>query len=137
MIEELNTMKYNRDFNKASIVSADPELDKFTTQELLSLLAEGSKEIKKAFENAIFRTENGKAAYNKMGTKCAPIAFEIFKRLQAENNEPRLHAHLVSFRSLSTHTRPDSIEFWDDPDAISGLYDALNKEGHYASPKRP
>lgn len=93
---------------------------------LLKWLANGRKEIKCSFEKGNEFGEKKSSPYHQIGTRYAPIACEVFKRLW-----PRLDTDLAANLAGSTGWRPDSIEFWDDPDAITGIYEALEKDGHY------
>lgn len=70
--------------------------------------------------------------YHAIGKKFAPVAFEIYERLRKKLEEPRISTHLATNRFESTRCHPTTISFWADPDAITGLYESLKKDGYYA-----
>lgn len=99
-----------------------------TTEELLDLLQKGGKEAITGLQN--FSRENI-LDYHGIGMRYAPIAYAIYDRLFAKGEEPRIPTYLAVNRFQSTDCTPDTIIFWNDPDAIRGLYLSLEKDGYY------
>lgn len=104
-----------------------------STELLLNLLkkgAESAKIILQSFDRADMKEYYG------IGKRYSPVAFEVYDRLFKQGKEPRILTYLAVNRHSSTCCKPDTIIFWDDPDAIRGLYESLEKDGYYASSPR-
>lgn len=102
-------------------------------EELLSMLKEGRTKVKHAFDTRLYQNgQEGMQQYHDIGKLFSPVAYVLFTRLTAKGEQPRIAAYLATNRHESTVCHPDTILFWADPDAVAGLYDALEKDGYYA-----
>lgn len=95
---------------------------KFSIEELLWTIWEGSEGIKYALERRDYRQ------YNEAALRCSPNACELFRRL-SEKGEQCL-SHLVNENHFHS---PTEIKFWIFPDMIISLYESLKNGGYYAS----
>ncbi len=135
MNDEGSILELDLDFDLTTIFP-DEVLDSLglsdaTMEELLSLLKKGNEEAKTGLEN--FRGKI-KLEYHGIGKRYAAVAFAIYDRLMDKNEEPRISTYMAVNRFKSTGCLPDTIIFWNDPDAIRGLYESLEKDGYYACP---
>lgn len=137
MKDDNEIIELDYDFNLDAISPQDLlvslGLSQLSTEELLALLKRGAGEASLAFQTGLFQKgPEGMKAYHGIGKKYSPIAYALFDRFLRRNEEPRLPTYLAVNRSRSTRGgSPDMVEFWADPDAIMGLYEALRKDGYY------
>ena len=109
-------------------------IDELTFEELLQYLSKGNDEAQ--FGLATFSSDDdGMRKYHYIGKRYAPIAYEIFMRLAKKKKSPRIDTFLAANRHQSTGVFPNTIIYWADPDAITGLYEALKKDGYYPEKK--
>src|SRR5690348_3208185 len=95
-------------------------------------LKNGADEVKKAFENKMYRRgEIGMESYWEIGKQYASIALAIFDHQKANGNIPRLSPYFAINRYHASGKMPTDVEFWEDPDAITELYFDLEKGGYY------
>jgi len=96
---------------------------------LLLSLKKGAQEIAECVKKFPMDLD----AYREISLSFAPVAYLLFDRLHALGKQPRLFTHLAVNRHESTKRGPNSIIFWADGDAITGLYQTLTMDGHYGS----
>src|ERR1700735_3806799 len=101
-----------------------------TLEDLLDLLKTGALEIRQAWDDRLFSGDS-RQAYHDLGRYFAPIALAIYDRLANERKEPRIPTYLAVNRYRSTECPPNGILFWADTDAITGLFESLQKDGYY------
>ncbi len=118
------------DFPIDDFIVGLPEL---TMEDLLNSLKCGADEAKLAYDSGLFQQgSDGMQAYHDIGRHYSRVACEIYNRLKNKLEEPRLPIHLTLNRFSTTDDCPPELPiFWSDPDAITGLHEALEKDGYY------
>ena len=107
-------------------------LDNLSLEKLLDMLKEGRGKVKYAFDTRLYQNgQEGMSQYHDIGKLFAPVAYALFIRLMSKGEQPRIATYLAVNRYQSSGSHPDTILFWADPDAVVGLYEALNKDGYY------
>lgn len=135
MNDENEILELDLDFDLQNVLPDDVVeslgLKKCKIESLLLLLKKGADSVKITLQDF---DRNDMRYYHGIGKRYAAIAYEIYNRLFDKCKEPRLRTRLVTNRYSSTECHPDTIIFWADPDLIWGLYESLEKDGHYACP---
>ena len=108
-------------------------LPELTMEDLLNRLKSGANEAKLAYDSGLFQKgPDGMQAYHDIGRHYSRVACEIYNRLKKKLEEPRLPIYLAVNRFNSSDACPPELPlFWAYPDAITGLYNALEKDGYY------
>lgn len=135
--EENKLIELDRDFDLESIcpneLIKNLGLSRCSTEELLALLEKGAiaaKILLQSFDSCDMKE------YYDIGKRYSPVAYALFDRLFKQGKEPRLGTHLAVNLYLTTKCEPNTVLYWNDPDAIQGLYKSLELDGYYASSPR-
>ena len=123
----------NLDLSEYTIDDFIIGLPELTLDDLLDRLKSGANEAKLAYDSGLFQKgADGMADYHDIGRQYSRVACEIYNRLKNKLEEPRLPIYLAVNRFNSSDACPPELPlFWADPDAITGLYNALEKDGYY------
>lgn len=108
------------------------KLDKKKLEMTLTELQIGALAIKKAFKERLYENgQDGMDAYHAIGKKYGTSALLAYAGAVALGKPPKLNNHLIKNRCRES-AGITTLEFWQDVDAVTVLYDLLVKNGFYA-----